>query len=138
MMSLNMTKADIYREYKQAKNPKLQIGILADENGVEPDVIRAIVKKMAAAETDKPAHENEPDCYQIGRIIELYNKGKTYRQIAEMLSITLATVQNRIRRLLNDGVLNYRRLPEKEKAPKPVAADKDAHKKLSSNVIIHQ
>lgn len=137
-MNLNMTKAEIYREYKQAKNPKLQIGILADENGVEPDVICAIVKKMAAAEADKPTSTNEPDCYQIGRIIELYNKGKTYKQIAEMLSISLATAQNRIRHLLDDGVLNYRRPPEKKKAPKPVAADEDAHRKLSSNVIIHQ
>ncbi len=125
-MNLNMTKAEIYREYKQAKNPKLQIGILADENGVEPDVIRAIVKKMAAAETDKPAHE--PDRYQIGRIIELYNKGKTYRQIAEMLNITLATATNRIRRLLDDGILNYRRVSKKKKAPKPAEADKDARR----------
>ncbi len=137
-MNLNMTDAEIYREYKQAKNPELQIGVLADENGVQPDVIRAIVKKMAAAETDKPPHESEPDCYQIGRIIELYNKGKTYRQIAEMLSITLATVQNRIRYLLDDGVLNYRRVSKKKKAPKPITADEDAHKKISSNVIIHQ
>ncbi len=145
-MKLNMTKAEIYREYKQAKNPKLQIGILADLNGVQPAVIRAIVEKMAALETDKLAPETEAvepivettaDISPMEKIVELYKAGKTYRQISEELDITLGIAANRISRLLRDGLIQYR-LPRKENAPKPVAADKDAHRKNISNVIIPQ
>ncbi len=145
-MKLNMTKKEIYYKCAHADDPKLQIGILADENGVQPAVIRAIVEKMAALETDKLAPETEAveptvettaDISPMKKIVELYNAGKTYKQISEELNITCPAVTNRISRLLRGGVIQYR-LPRKKNAPKPVAADKDAHKKLTSDNIIPQ
>ncbi len=92
---------------------------------------------MAALEARDPAPKMKPELSLTEKIVELYNSGKTYRQIAEVMDITLGIAANRIRHLLRDGVIQYR-LPRKKNAPKPVAAGKDAHKKTNSNVIIPQ
>ena len=61
---MNMTDAEIIREYREAKTPLKQIGILADENqrsrGKSVDILREAGMELPAVYREKPGNAPHP------------------------------------------------------------------------------
>ncbi len=89
--------------------------VLAELNGCDPDKISAIIRKVEGDQTT-PDSESMND-----QIIELYNSGMSYREIATALAISKSTITYRLKMLADSGKITRRKatLPD-GKTPTPV------------------
>ncbi len=127
-----MTENEIYRDWKQSKDPAKQVKILADINRCKPAEIAAIISKVEAAQNQTVPAEpvpvkssDDPD----KRLIELYRSGATYKEMAAALSVPFSTIKYHIKKLTDSGKITNRVLrknsnPERpENAPVAFPAD---------------
>lgn len=108
-----MTDGEIVTSYKQARFPKRQITILSQLNCMKRQEIKDILTK-AGCNLNKPTpkkkvHLNADSVVRQvidwervePELIELYYDGYTYVEIAEILSISTASISKRITMLEN-------------------------------------
>ena len=114
---MTMTAEEIRRDYRLAKNPKAQIGILADINGVEHEVIQHILdgKSVDEAQVMHTVAPNKPykyylnlgkalECRSDGRwtdeekqiLREMWNSGYRGKEIAIVLGRTECAIANAV------------------------------------------
>lgn len=86
-----MTEADILLEYRQAKDKKAMIQILAEENGVPKDRIRDILCRAG-----EDVIWRAPGWKKIDEsiLMELYQQGLTDNSIAKETGISSGSVRN--------------------------------------------
>ncbi len=130
---MEMTDKEIYRNWKEAKNPAAQVKILADINGCKPAEISAIIRKIEAAQnqtdpvptvpvTTEPA-DPAPSADDLDkRLIELYNSGTSYKEIAAALPVPMGTIKHRLKKLTASGEITNR-VPRKKKPGKSAPAE---------------
>ncbi len=124
---MEMTDNEIYRDWKESKDPAKQVKILADINGCKPAKIIAIIGKIEAAQKQNVSAEpvpaelvpagsaDDPDKY----LIELYKSGTSYKEMADTLSMPLSTIKYRIKKLTASGKITNRVLRKNSKANVP-------------------
>ncbi len=90
---MKMTDYEIYRDWKESKDPAKQVKILADINRCKPAKIIAIIGRIEAAQKQNVSAElvpaepvpagsaDDPD----KRLIELYRSGATYKEMSAAL-----------------------------------------------------
>ncbi len=92
-----MTNSEIYREWKQAKDPKNQITIIADmefRSKVKP-VAAAIMEQCEVNDDDVPLYIKRMAGVDISEDLKtLVESGMTRRQIADDLGVSTVTVGN--------------------------------------------
>ncbi len=128
---MEMTDKEIYRNWKESKNPAAQVKILADINGCKPSEITAIIRKVEAAQNQTkpvpaaPAPE-EPANPALSaddldkRLIELYNSGAAYKEMTAALSVPIGVVKYHLKKLSASGEITCCR---KKKPGKPASAE---------------
>ncbi len=131
---MEMTDYEIYRDWKEAKDPAKQVKILADINRCKPAKIIAIIGRIEAAQKQNVSVEPVPaepvpvEPIPAGsaddpdkRLIELYRSGATYKEMAAALSMPFSTIKYRIKKLADSGKITNRvtRKNSKANAPKP-------------------
>ena len=84
---MNMTDGDIASSFRQAKDPKKQVQVLADLNGVSRREMEEKLHQLGLAAKPKPkpakrCHTKPPDFDEL-RAMELYNDGQSDLEIAE-------------------------------------------------------
>ncbi len=124
---MEMTDNEIYRDWKESKDPAKQVKILADINGCKPAKIIAIIGKIEAAQKQNVSAEpvpaelvpagsaDDPDKY----LIELYKSGMSYKEMAAALSKPFSTIKYRIKKLTASGKITNRVLRKNSKANVP-------------------
>ncbi len=126
---MEMTDNEIYRDWKESKDPAKQVKILADINGCKPAKIIAIIGKIEAAQKQNVSAEpvpaelvpagsaDDPDKY----LIELYKSGMSYKEMAAALSKPFSTIKYRIKKLTASGKITNRvpRKNSKANVPEP-------------------
>lgn len=83
---MTMTNAEIVADYRQAKNKRSQIGILADLNSTDAGTIKDILR-----EAGEPLPRSPLDGEKL---LELYNQGLLDKEIAKAMDCTLKSVVN--------------------------------------------
>lgn len=93
-----MTNEEIVRDYRLSKDPKEQIGILADRNMTTQDAIREV---LLEAGVTVPAKRKSPEkrknlkkkaVWDQNRAMELLAEGKTVREIADEVGASYSAV----------------------------------------------
>lgn len=119
---MEMTDNEIYRNWKESKDPAKQVKILADMNCCKPAKIIAIIGKMEAAQKQTapaepvPAESAESADDLDKRLIELYKSGSTYKEMAAALSVPISTIKYHIKKLTDSGEITNRVLRKNSKA----------------------
>ncbi len=129
---MEMTDNEIYRDWKESKDPAKQVKILADINGCKPAKIIAIISKIKAAQKQNVSAEPVPaepvtvEPVPAGsaddpdkRLIELYKSGTSYKEMADTLSMPLSTIKYHIKKLTASGEITNRVLRRNSKANAP-------------------
>ncbi len=107
---MEMTKAEIIRIYREAKEPNKQIYILAQLNAVSVNEIKTILaeagiedKEFQEAKTDdyKNWHQWTPE--ECEQLLRLRNEGKTFGQIAIIMKKGNKTLSWKYNKLLKKG-----------------------------------
>ena len=129
-----MTDDEIATSYRQAKNQKQQIAVLADLNGTNTVEMRQHMMRIGLLEPDVLATPTKDSGIDELRAMELFKEGKTDLDIAEMLGVSIHRVQSWRTR---NGFLRPRgrsRPKNKPEAPeqKPPAEKKAKKKKAAS------
>lgn len=96
-----MTNSEIYREWKQAKEPEEQVGILADMefNSKKKPVAEAITEQCKANGEAVPLYIKRLAGADIGEDLRtLVERGASRAQIAEELGVTKTTVDNMLKK----------------------------------------
>lgn len=88
---MNMTDGDIAASFRQAKDPKKQVQVLADLNVVSRREMEEKLHQLGLAAKPKPrpekrCHTRPPDFDEL-LAMELYNEGKSDLDIAEQLGV---------------------------------------------------
>lgn len=88
---MNMTDGDIAASFRQAKDPKKQVQVLADLNGVSRREMEEKLHQLGLAPKPKPkpekrCHTRPPDFDEL-LAMDLYNDGKSDQEIAEQLGM---------------------------------------------------
>lgn len=119
-----MTAEEIRREYRLAKNPAMQIQILADENGVSRKIIEDIIfgkrdKLPEAKEVkstkklpEKKAAKSPKYCHwssdELAAIEEMYKNGEKIPYIAKKMKRSYSSVRKKIYELADTGTVTRR------------------------------
>lgn len=91
---MRMTETEICKEYREAKNPRMQIGILADLNVCEKeDILRILIingQDVTPAGPKKPGQKGDKVIQMIFALLdevdqEVLAAEKKYKAIAECL-----------------------------------------------------
>ena len=88
---MNMSESEILASYNQAKNPKKQIGVLADLNGCSRAAMRAKLQELGARVPSEPAEKKNmprPPKFDVVRAMELHREGLGDLDISERLGIS--------------------------------------------------
>lgn len=112
MMRLHMSPQDIFKEYREAKDPKAQIKILADQNVC---AVRDIIDILISFGVEiKQRKKRKPSVGKIRwseelikQVEQLYFLDVNDREIADMLETSVANVRR---------VMYENGMPEKKKA----------------------
>ncbi len=133
-VKMEMTDNEIYRNWKESKNPSAQVKVLAELNGCDPDKISAIIRKVDGDQA-VPVSDSMNE-----RIIELYNSGMSYKEMATTLAVSKSTVTSRLKMLADSGKITRCKvtLPDgktptlapAQSEPVPEPADERANQKL--------
>ena len=93
---MQMTDGEILTSWKQAKDQKAQLGILADLNAVSVKTMREKLLEMGAENVPAARKGNNRHAARIDelRAMELYNQGLCDLDIAETCGVSVVTVQN--------------------------------------------
>ncbi len=141
---MEMTDYEIYRDWKEAKDPAKQVKILADINRCKPAKIIAIIGRIEAAQKQNVSAEPAPaepvlvepvpapaepvpvEPIPVGyaddpdkRLIELYRSGATYKEMAAALSMPFSTIKYRIKIPADSGKITNRVTRKNSKANAP-------------------
>ncbi len=131
---MEMTDKEIYRNWKESKNPAAQVKILADINGCKPAEISAIIRRVEAAQkqtepvpteapvTTEPANPAPSADDLDKRLTELYNSGASYKEIAAAMPVSMGTIKYRLKKLTASGEITNR-VPRKKKPGKSAPAE---------------
>ena len=94
-----MAEADILKEYREAKDPRAQIKILADQNLVPAKVMREfIISKTGQAPAFRTT-KRLPGCFRwtkenVDTVRRLAAQKKTDSDIAERIGVSVSSVRN--------------------------------------------
>lgn len=102
-----MSKADIVREYKQAKQPLKQIGILADENSCTKQEIAEILREAGAKLPQQfTPRKVSPEITEAAKIPEVTNLDKASQAAMNAIRAIASSDTEEIRALFQiEGVL---------------------------------
>lgn len=77
-----MTEQEILRSYNQAKNPRMQISIIADLNLCSKDEIMDVLEKQGIVFTGrkKKSGDKEVDTMVYGKLVVVSAKERSYRK----------------------------------------------------------
>lgn len=89
-----MTDDEIATSYRQAKNQKAQIKVLADLNGTNTVEMRQHMVAMGLLEPEVLATPTRDSGIDELRAMELFKEGKTDLDIAEMLGVPISRIQS--------------------------------------------
>ncbi len=129
---MEMTDKEIYRNWKESKNPSTQVKILADINGCKPSEISAIIRKVEAAQNqtepvpaeapvpEEPANPAPSADDLDKRLTELYKSGASYKEIAAALPASMGTIKYHLKKLDVSGKITRR---NKKMSGKPAPAE---------------
>lgn len=98
-VSFVMSEGDILKEYREAKFPREQIKILADQNLVTPKVMREfILSKIGEAPAFRTT-KRLPGCFcwtetNVEAVRRLAAQKKTDSEIAERIGVSVSSVRN--------------------------------------------
>ena len=89
-----MTDEEIATSYRQAKNPKHQITVLAELNGTNTVEMRQHMMQIGLLEPDVLTPPPKDSGIDELRAMELFKEGKTDLDIAEMLGVPISRIQS--------------------------------------------
>lgn len=134
---MNMTDGDIAASFRQAKDPKKQVQVLADLNGVSRREMEEKLHQLGLALKPKPrpekrCHTRPPDFDEL-RAMELYNEGKSDPEIAEQLGVAKWKFGEWRR---DRDLPANRKEPEKKQTPPPEPKKKAGAAKRSGCLVL--
>lgn len=112
-----MTEYEICREYRLAKRPKVQIGILADMTCKSREEIKEILYRGSLK--DKRIKVSRPAAHRYGfawteeldNMLRLLRaRGFTREKMADFLDLSVSQVSNRITQLKKEGTADVQRV----------------------------
>lgn len=134
---MNMTDGDIAASFRQAKDQKKQVQVLADLNGVSRREMEEKLHQLGLAPKPKPrpekrCHTRPPDFDEL-LAMELYNDGKSDLVIAEQLGVA----KWKFGEWRRDRALPAnRKVPEKKETPPPETKKKAGSAKRSGCLVL--
>lgn len=92
---MQMSDTEILSSFREAKDPKKQIGVLADLNAVNPDEMQRYLHQLGAPvqlPREKPRKAQNPPkaTFNVSRALELHAEGLCDLDIAERLGVKVA------------------------------------------------
>lgn len=87
---MEMTHEDIVASYRQAKNKKSQIGVLAELNATDTASIRAVLIDAGELKPDQPVNKTSPE--QLEKVKELLEAGLSMNETARRTGVSQPTV----------------------------------------------
>ena len=96
-----MTNSEIYREWKQAKDPKKQVEIMADmENCPKKKIAEAIIEQCELNEEAVPLYIKRIAGLDINAELQaLVERGLTKRQIAQEFGVSESAINQRLQKM---------------------------------------
>lgn len=94
-----MAEADILKEYREAKDPRAQIRILAEQNLVSPKVMRDFIVSKLGKAPKLRSMPKRPGCFRwtkenVDAVRRLTAQKKTDSEIAEWIGVSVSSVRN--------------------------------------------
>ena len=91
---MQMSDTEILSSFREAKDPKKQIGVLADLNAVNPDEMQRYLHQLGAPvqlprENPRKAQNPPKATFNVSRALELHAEGLCDLDIAEQLGVKL-------------------------------------------------
>lgn len=96
--TFEMDDADILKEYREAKFPREQIKILAEQNLVAPKVMREFIMEKLGSAPELRSSPKRPGCFRwtddnIEKVRELAGKRMSDSEIAEQMGVSVSSVR---------------------------------------------